>query len=102
MKAFYVHQFSNVFLSSDYVFDNLKFHGNAQSITRNRWIHHISFLWNYDTRNWNTWNIFCEPQNTDWCVLSVLPKFYSNVFSFIILEKNFFVKFEWCMDKILS
>jgi hypothetical protein len=43
--------FSNVFFRSDYVFDNLKFGGNAQSITKNRWIHHTSFLWDYDTRN---------------------------------------------------
>ncbi|KAF3329963.1 putative lipoate-protein ligase A isoform X2 [Carex littledalei] len=36
---------------NDYVFDNLKFGGNAQSITKNKWIHHTSFLWNYDVRN---------------------------------------------------
>ncbi|KAF3329959.1 putative lipoate-protein ligase A [Carex littledalei] len=36
---------------NDYVFDNLKFGGNAQSITKNKWIHHTSFLWDYDERN---------------------------------------------------
>ncbi|KAJ3684005.1 hypothetical protein LUZ61_013169 [Rhynchospora tenuis] len=36
---------------NDYVFNNLKFGGNAQSITKNRWIHHTSFLWDYDVRN---------------------------------------------------
>lgn len=36
---------------NDYVFGNRKFGGNAQSITKNRWIHHTSFLWNYDVRN---------------------------------------------------
>ncbi|KAH9618698.1 hypothetical protein KSS87_016694 [Heliosperma pusillum] len=35
----------------DYVFGNRKFGGNAQSITKNRWIHHTSFLWDYDDRN---------------------------------------------------
>lgn len=36
---------------NDYVFGNRKFGGNAQSITKNRWIHHTSFLWDYETKN---------------------------------------------------
>ncbi|PON56795.1 Biotinyl protein ligase (BPL) and lipoyl protein ligase (LPL), catalytic domain containing protein [Trema orientale] len=36
---------------NDYVFGTRKFGGNAQSITKNRWIHHTSFLWDYDVRN---------------------------------------------------
>ncbi|KAL2895764.1 Lipoate-protein ligase LplJ [Bienertia sinuspersici] len=36
---------------NDYVFGNLKFGGNAQSITKNRWIHHTSFLWDYEDAN---------------------------------------------------
>jgi len=28
-----------------------KFGGNAQSITKNRWVHHTSFLWDYDVKN---------------------------------------------------
>lgn len=36
---------------SDYVFGDRKFGGNAQSITRNRWIHHTSFLWDYSDSN---------------------------------------------------
>lgn len=36
---------------NDYVFGLRKFGGNAQSITKNRWIHHTSFLWDYETRN---------------------------------------------------
>lgn len=36
---------------NDYVFGDRKFGGNAQSITRNRWIHHTSFLWDYEVRN---------------------------------------------------
>ncbi|VVB04410.1 unnamed protein product [Arabis nemorensis] len=35
----------------DYVFGDRKFGGNAQSIIRNRWIHHTSFLWDYNVRN---------------------------------------------------
>ncbi|KAJ8753607.1 hypothetical protein K2173_022848 [Erythroxylum novogranatense] len=36
---------------NDYVFGNHKFGGNAQSITKSRWIHHTSFLWDYKARN---------------------------------------------------
>ncbi|CAN1177954.1 Inactive lipoate--protein ligase 2 [Linum perenne] len=36
---------------NDYVFGNRKFGGNAQSITKNRWIHHTSFLWDYEDQN---------------------------------------------------
>lgn len=36
---------------NDYVFGNRKFGGNAQSITKNRWIHHTSFLWDYEAKN---------------------------------------------------
>ncbi|WRX17941.1 hypothetical protein QQP08_010428 [Theobroma cacao] len=35
----------------DYVFGNHKFGGNAQSITKSRWIHHTSFLWDFEVRN---------------------------------------------------
>jgi len=33
---------------NDYVFGNLKFGGNAQYIQKERWLHHTSFLWDYD------------------------------------------------------
>ncbi|KAL6994208.1 hypothetical protein U1Q18_012315 [Sarracenia purpurea var. burkii] len=36
---------------NDYVFGNCKFGGNAQSITRKRWIHHTSFLWDFEGKN---------------------------------------------------
>ncbi|XP_039056232.1 uncharacterized protein LOC120199098, partial [Hibiscus syriacus] len=39
------------YLVLDYVFGNHKFGGNAQSITKNKWIHHTSFLWDFDVRN---------------------------------------------------
>ncbi|KAG2679286.1 hypothetical protein I3760_11G044700 [Carya illinoinensis] len=35
---------------NDYVFGNRKFGGNAQSITKTRWIHHTSFLWDYEVK----------------------------------------------------
>ncbi|XP_031254050.1 uncharacterized protein LOC116112023 [Pistacia vera] len=38
-------------LENDYVFGDRKFGGNAQSITKNRWIHHTSFLWDYKVGN---------------------------------------------------
>uniref|UniRef100_A0A453D6T4 BPL/LPL catalytic domain-containing protein n=1 Tax=Aegilops tauschii subsp. strangulata TaxID=200361 RepID=A0A453D6T4_AEGTS len=34
-----------------YAFDHRKFGGNAQSITKDRWVHHTSFLWDYDVKN---------------------------------------------------
>lgn len=37
--------------AADYVFGNHKFGGNAQAITNKRWLHHTSFLWDYDQRN---------------------------------------------------
>lgn len=33
---------------NDYCFGNLKFAGNAQSITSRRWLHHTSFLYDYN------------------------------------------------------
>ncbi|KAK7394995.1 hypothetical protein VNO78_15536 [Psophocarpus tetragonolobus] len=36
---------------NDYVFGDRKFGGNAQSITKHRWIHHTSFLWDYEVKN---------------------------------------------------
>lgn len=37
---------------NDYAFNHRKFGGNAQSITRKtRWVHHTSFLWDYDVNN---------------------------------------------------
>ncbi|KAB1204245.1 hypothetical protein CJ030_MR8G016424 [Morella rubra] len=34
-----------------YVFGSRKFGGNAQSVTKNRWIHRTSFLWDYEVRS---------------------------------------------------
>jgi len=34
----------------DYVFGDLKFGGNAQSIIKDRWVHHTSFLWDYNPK----------------------------------------------------
>lgn len=35
----------------DYCFGDQKFAGNAQSISRARWVHHTSFLWDYHRDN---------------------------------------------------
>ena len=35
---------------NDYVFGDAKFGGNAQTITKDRWVHHTSFLHDYDSR----------------------------------------------------
>eukprot|EP00981_Chlorochromonas_danica_P008183 scaffold2042_cov175-Ochromonas_danica.AAC.5 len=37
----------------DYVLGERKIGGNAQSITKGRWIHHTSFLWDYTPENMN-------------------------------------------------
>lgn len=36
---------------NDYVFGQKKIGGNAQSIIKNRWLHHTSFLWDYHPEN---------------------------------------------------
>ncbi|XP_055832794.1 uncharacterized protein LOC129901581 isoform X3 [Solanum dulcamara] len=36
---------------NDYVFGNHKFGGNAQSIKKGCWVHHTSFLWDYEMMN---------------------------------------------------
>ncbi|CAL8460585.1 g114 [Coccomyxa elongata] len=35
----------------DYTFGQRKFGGNAQAITKQRWLHHTSFLWDFDPSN---------------------------------------------------
>lgn len=35
----------------DYVFGERKFAGNAQSITKDKWVHHTSFLWDFRQQN---------------------------------------------------
>jgi len=34
--------------SADYTFGERKFGGNAQAITKQRWLHHTSLLWDFD------------------------------------------------------
>ena len=41
---------SNPRLFADYTFGELKFGGNAQYISKKRWLHHTSFLWDYDPK----------------------------------------------------
>lgn len=41
----------SVISATDYVFGERKFGGNAQTITKNRWLHHTSFLWDFEDRN---------------------------------------------------
>jgi lipoate-protein ligase A len=36
---------------NDYILNDLKIGGNAQTITKGRWVHHTSFLWDYDVNN---------------------------------------------------
>ena len=34
----------------DYVINDRKIGGNAQTITKDRFVHHTSFLWNFDAK----------------------------------------------------
>ena len=36
---------------ADYTYGEQKFGGNAQAITKQRWLHHTSFLWDFDDSN---------------------------------------------------
>eukprot|EP00428_Durinskia_dybowskii_P062945 CAMPEP_0170378976 /NCGR_PEP_ID=MMETSP0117_2-20130122/13095_1 /TAXON_ID=400756 /ORGANISM="Durinskia baltica, Strain CSIRO CS-38" /LENGTH=190 /DNA_ID=CAMNT_0010634381 /DNA_START=354 /DNA_END=922 /DNA_ORIENTATION=+ len=36
-------------LENDYVWGDRKIGGNAQTITKGRWVHHTSFLWKFDS-----------------------------------------------------
>lgn len=51
-EEFYFSAFENVpgfqLRENDYVLGEKKFGGNAQTITKNRWLHHTSFLWDYE------------------------------------------------------
>jgi lipoate-protein ligase A len=38
---------------NDYVLGSLKFGGNAQYIRKGRWLHHTSFLWDYEPEKMN-------------------------------------------------
>jgi len=38
-------------IENDYTIGNLKCGGNAQYITKDRWLHHTSFLWDYRDEN---------------------------------------------------
>jgi lipoate-protein ligase A len=38
-------------IDNDYVLGNHKFGGNAQYITKKRWLHHSSLLWDYEVKN---------------------------------------------------
>ncbi len=36
---------------ADYTFGERKFGGNAQAITKQRWLHHTSLLWGFESGN---------------------------------------------------
>ena len=38
-------------MPADYCFGHLKFGGNAQAITKQRFLHHTSLLWDYEDAN---------------------------------------------------
>ncbi|MBN1914723.1 MAG: lipoate--protein ligase family protein [Parachlamydiales bacterium] len=49
--AFALKEFS--FLENDFVIGHQKVGGNAQYITKDRWLQHTSFLWDFDKENFN-------------------------------------------------
>ena len=40
---------SNDWMHADYCFGDVKFGGNAQAITKQRFLHHTSLLWDYQS-----------------------------------------------------
>ncbi len=52
-KTVYTPFFPKAFVvqENDYAFGEMKFGGNAQYIQRNRWLHHTSFLWDFNPKN---------------------------------------------------
>jgi lipoate---protein ligase len=53
-ETFYQNVFPDLpfrLFENDYVFDNKKFGGNAQYMTKHRWLHHSSLLWDFDAEN---------------------------------------------------
>lgn len=47
----HTHQAILLLRLADYAFGQRKFGGNAQAITKQRWLHHTSLLWDYDPTN---------------------------------------------------
>ena len=58
---------------NDYTFDDKKIAGNAQTITKNRWVHHTSFLWKFD------------PQNMKYLQVILLPYFITFILLFYVV-----------------
>ena len=46
-RASFIHDPHADGLPPDYAFGETKFGGNAQAITKQRWLHHTSFLWDF-------------------------------------------------------
>ena len=69
----YISQFS--LRENDYVLDARKIGGNAQSIIRDRWVHHTSFLWDFNVM---------RMQYLQVRILNILPIFYFYFFPFIV------------------
>ena len=79
------------FVVSDYAFSHRKFGGNAQSITKNRWVHHTSFLWDYDVKN------------MDYLKIPKRAPEYRLVWSYLFVLIWFSASFvhrhwEWCLE----
>lgn len=47
-KKVFAKHFPFALKGNDYVSEDKKFGGNAQMISRNRYVHHTSFLWDFD------------------------------------------------------
>lgn len=53
-EAIYQNAFEGVdfkLLENDYIIGTKKFGGNAQYLCKNRWLHHSSLLWDFETQN---------------------------------------------------
>lgn len=58
-RVFHPHPFRLV--ENDYVLGEKKMGGNAQYLSKNRWLHHTSFLWNFEPKRME---LLSYPQKT--------------------------------------
>lgn len=81
----------------DYVFENKKFGGNAQYIRSNRWLHHSSFLWDFNTELMNC--LLLPPKMPNYRKERSHFDFLCKLKDFLQGKENFF---ERCIDELKS
>ncbi|KPK32858.1 MAG: hypothetical protein AMS24_02990 [Chlamydiae bacterium SM23_39] len=80
-------------IENDYVFKKNKFAGSAQYIKKDKWLHHTSFLWDFEKKNMD---LLLIPKKT--------PKYRKDRDhnNFLCNLQNFFQNKEEFIDKIIT